>query len=378
MSTQRLLRFIDGSRSTRALPGRRPPKHTCTPSGLEAGPILRWGLWLVFGALVVVMGTGAAQIKAATNNRQGQPNTRNKIALGAYIADQHGEAPRSPGLLHAYTTMVGARPAVLMWYQTWGERPNSFPTQLMNAARAQCTLPMLSWQPGAGRNPDPKYKLSRILSGAFDTYIKQFAIGAKNWGHPFMLRFAPEMNGNWAPWGAGPNDPNGNNPAQFVAVWRHIHDLFVREGATNVIWVWSPNMASVHSPYFKPFYPGDAYVDWVGLDGYNDGTDLRAGYSGWQTFTKIFGASYADLADVTKKPLMIAETASAEPGGDKSSWIKDAFFRAIPNKFPRIQAVIWFDKNEAISWRVNSSARVLAAFREVVADPLYSRHFACS
>ncbi|MGH2389372.1 MAG: glycoside hydrolase family 26 protein [Chloroflexota bacterium] len=332
----------------------------------------------MFVAVVGVPVVGPARMNAAASERQDHPGARAKVALGVYIADQHSEVSGSSALIRAYTKMVGARPAILMWYQTWSEHPNSFPTQGMNAARAQCMLPMLTWEPGAGRNPDPTYKLSRILNGAFDSFVKRFAIEAKNWGHPFMLRFAPEMNGNWFSWGAGPNAPNGNSPAQVVAVWRHIYDLFLKEGATNVIWVWSPNVSSKHSPDLKLFYPGDAYVDWVGLDGYNDGTALRAGHSGWQSFTQIFGTSYADLANLTKKPIMIAETASAEFGGNKSVWIKNAFFRAIPNKFPRVRAVIWFDKAKETDWRVNSSPRALAAFRQVAADPLYSRHFACS
>ncbi|MGH2389373.1 MAG: RICIN domain-containing protein, partial [Chloroflexota bacterium] len=130
------------------------------------------------------------------------------------------------------------------------------------------------------------------------------------------------------------------------------------------------------SPSLASLYPGDAYVDWVGLDGYNDGTDTSAGYSGWQTFSQVFGYSYDALAALTQKPMMIGETASTEESSNPTvqntaSWITSAFFTEIPSRFPRLRLVIWFDQNKETDWRVNSRAAALSAYRAVVMSPLY-------
>ena len=142
-----------------------------------------------------------------------------------------------------------------------------------------------------------------------------------------ILRFAEEMNGNWYAWGQG---VNGNTPDQYVEAWRHVHDLFVDAGATNAIWVWCPNIEQPNYRTFDYLYPGDAYVDWVGLDGYNAASVWQ---TPWMSMAQLFSASYDDLAALTDKPMMIGETASTEVGGDKAQWITSAFLNDIPSLF---------------------------------------------
>lgn len=84
------------------------------------------------------------------------------------------------------------------------------------------------------------------------------------------------------------------------------------------------------------------------------------------------GSSYDALAALDKsKPMMIAETASTEDGGDKAAWIRSGFLTAIPSRFKRIKAVVWFHEHKETSWSVDSSSASLSAFREVVASSLY-------
>ena len=92
-----------------------------------------------------------------------------------------------------------------------------------------------------------------------------------------------------------------------------MHDLFVKDGATNVRWVWSPNVEYSTSTPFADVYPGDAYVDWIGVSGYNDGPTDQWHY--WTSLHDVFAQSYADLTALSSKPMMIAETASTETGG---------------------------------------------------------------
>src|SRR5436305_951631 len=162
------------------------------------------------------------------------------------------------------------------------------------------------------------------------------------------------MNGDWFSWGIG---VNGNTSADYVAVWRHVVDIFRQENATNVRWVWCPNVMDTPQSVFAALYPGDSYVDWVGLDGYNWGTSQPGDrYKQWTKLSDIFGASYDALIALTTKPLMIAETASTELGGDKAAWITQGLLTDLPARFPAVRAVIWFDENKETDWRVNSSA----------------------
>lgn len=201
-----------------------------------------------------------------------------------------------------------------------------------------------------------------------DAYIARWAKDAAAWGKPFYLRFAHEMNGKWQPWSPG---VNGNTSAEFVAAWRRVHDIFEGEGATNVRWVWSPYVACADCTAFGRVYPGDRYVDWVALDGYNRGTSQ--GWSRWQTMAQMFGRSYDAVTRLApRKPFMIAEVGSAEAGGDKAAWISTALDKTIPDRMPKIRAIVWFSSNKETDWRVDSSGASLRAYRQVAANPSYS------
>jgi beta-mannanase len=172
------------------------------------------------------------------------------------------------------------------------------------------------------------------------------------------------MNGNWYPWAAG---VNGNTAAQYVAAWQHVHSIFVQHGATNVTWVWCPNVSYSGSTPISQLYPGDTYVDQVGLDGYNGGTALNWG--GWLSFQQIFGASLSTMGALTTKPVVIGETASAEQGGSKAAWITDMFTQLRNN--PQIVAFTWFNYNKETDWRIQSSKSATAAYAAGVSDPRY-------
>jgi hypothetical protein len=226
-------------------------------------------------------------------------------------------------------------------------------------------LPMVTWLPcrdGSLGAKQPEFSLRRTVGGAFDSYIRAWAAGAARWGRPLLLRFAPEMNGTWNPWSAG---VNGNTARDYVAAWRHVHDLFRQAGASNVAWVWSPTVLYRGSGRLAPLYPGDAYVDWIGIDGYNWGTSQLS--SRWQTFDGVFRATLAAVRRLTHKPLMLAEVASSELGGDKAAWIR-GFFTGL-RRNPDILAFVWFNFDKETDWRVGSSERSRRAFQAGAAAP---------
>ena len=249
----------------------------------------------------------------------------------------------------------------------------SFPTAQMEAIRQRGAIPVFGWasysQPLSDNEPD--FKLTKITAGDYDPFVRQWAQDAKAWGHPFFLQFDWEMNlaGIW-PY---VQSRSGNQPGDFVKAWRHVHDIFRQEGATNVTWAWCPNIE--YNGSAKPLssmYPGDAYVDWTCIDGYNWGTDLDR----WSSFSTLFGPTYDAVQEIAPtKPILIGETASSEHGGDKAAWIKDMLQTQLPRNFPNVKAFVWFeqpDPNIGVDWRIESSPAAQGAFAAGIQKPYYA------
>jgi hypothetical protein len=180
------------------------------------------------------------------------------------------------------------------------------------------------------------------------------------------------MNGGWYCWGVG---VNGNTPQSFINAWRRIHGIFQQEGATNVLWVWSPNFDDGGAYQITPYFPGESYVDWMGLSGYNW---FPIYGSGPRSFNTLFNTSYATLASLSQKPIMIAEFASNEAGDGgfiKANWIADALSTAIPGK-PRIKAIVWFNvtvphADGTAYWPIDSTVLARSAFAQAVRSATY-------
>ncbi|MFA6431871.1 MAG: sugar-binding protein, partial [Candidatus Margulisiibacteriota bacterium] len=154
---------------------------------------------------------------------------------------------------------------------------------------------------------------------------------------------------------------------------RHIVDIFKKEGTTNVKWVWAPmNYSFPDEPWnaWEKSYPGNNYVDWIGFDGYNWGTTQS--WSQWQVFKYMFRDQVRMARKMWPgKPIMVAEFASADKGGDKAAWIRE-IPDYLKSSMRDINAIIWFDVKKEADWRINSTPRSLAAFKEIMKDPIFS------
>jgi beta-mannanase len=243
-----------------------------------------------------------------------------------------------------------------------GNSPFYFMPTLFDRVRNHGSIPFFSWSSSAiGNYNHPDFTLRAIASGRQDTFIRQWAIAARDWGHPFFLRFNHEMNGAWFPWG---ERYGTNQPGDFVAAWRHVHDIFESVGATNVSWVWCP----VADPYrmhqrLSGLYPGDSYVDWTCMDVYNVNAP-------WMRWEEVAGATYDEIMSIApSKPMVIGETGSTEAGGSKAAWITD-MFETLPS-FPKVRGLIWYDASDAgySDHYVDSSPSAVAAFGAALADP---------
>lgn len=275
------------------------------------------------------------------------------IALGAYIPD----AWRDPSLIDRYSAKVGRKPVIVLSYKSWSGP--AFDRRELRAVAGRGAVPMISWEPWD--DEDRGYPLRAIAAGRYDGYLRRSARDAVAWGRPILLRFAYEMNGYWVPWGLG---VHGNAARDFIAAWRHVVAVFRRQGADNVRWVWAPNNDEDGSFPFRSLYPGNRWVDFTGLSGFNWGRR-------WESFTNVFRNSYATLLRIAPKPVIIAETGSNEEWGDKAAWMASAFRRELPN-FAQVRALVWWDVDDPRGdFRVDSSPASLRAFRSSIRSPKY-------
>lgn len=329
---------------------------------------------------VTIIAAGAAE-GTFTNSPGAMPvaaASSDQIYWGAYIAG----APDDVSKIDAFETRANKRMSLQMFGTPWqmNGKDMPFPTAYMDIIRNRGTIPVLDWGSdalGGGLN-QPNFTLASITNGSHDAYLTQFAQSAAAWKNPFFLRFDAEMNGTWLPWS---EQTNNNKPGDFVRAWRHVHDIFRAQGANNATWVWCPNIVGSQSTPLSGLYPGDNYVDWTAVDGYNYGTDRN---NKPQTFAEIFGYSsynggfntYEMLqAQAPTKPIMIAETASSENGASKSAWITDGFGTQLQANFPLVKAVMWFNWNDndpLLSWPIESSGSAQAAFAAGIASSYYA------
>jgi len=251
----------------------------------------------------------------------------------------------------------------------------NFPAGEFNNIRSHGSIPFYSWGsqsiPMPANLSEPNFQLADVISGAHDAYIRQFAIAAKNWGHPFFLRFNWEMNGNWFAWMEG---VNGNKAGESVLAWRHVHDIFTEVGATNATWVWCPNIDPENQMRdLSSLYPGDAYVDWTGLDGYNWGTN-PARSDRWRSFDSLYKSTYTKITETIapSKPMIISEVGSSEYGGSKASWIKD-MLGTVPVNYPKIRGLLYFEKyDDGMDWPLETSSSAASAFAAGIQSPAYA------
>jgi hypothetical protein len=309
-----------------------------------------------------------------------------KIAIGAYFFHDGKCAPSDSSAVKAWVSGVGRLPAVWLIFQGWTGW-NEFPVAQVKQARELGGHLLVTWEPWDYRSNGAQWSCAAIASGRQDAYIRRYARAVRSAGAPVMLRLAHEMNGNWYPWGTAYDAKgarhNNNTPLHFVAMWHHVVAIFRQERADNALWVWSPNITymNAHNSLadqkrdLAALYPGDSYVDWIGLSVYNDGAQRS-----WRSFTELFDTSYQIVTSLSNKPLMIAEMGATEAGAprgtSKAAWIQQALTRDIPNRYPRVRLVNWFcrdktDLGEA-DYRFDSSPSSLGAFRCAVNLPLYS------
>lgn len=259
-----------------------------------------------------------------------------------YLGVAYEGAGRKMKPLDTFTKAVGKAPNLVPVYADFDyDYPADKTRNLWDAG----ALPLIVWEPY-------KTSLKDIAAGERDGHITEFAVSVRDRGVPVAISFAHEMNGHWYPWGT-----KKNGPADYLAAYRRVHDLFTDVGATNVIWIWSPNVLINNSMKLDPYWPGDHYADWVGPIGYFEwSNDSRS-------FAELFGPPIKAMRRFTDKPVLLPET-GAPPGATKPGHITDLYRTVAARK--DIIGVVWFNIKKERDWRITSDPASLDAFRKAV------------
>jgi cellulose synthase (UDP-forming) len=320
--------------------------------------------FLVAGSALQSIGGQGAQpaIASSSTPYQGVPLDPGGRQLGVTtrsLAENETTAwqPGDLGEVNAFEQVARTHVGIVQWFSDW--RDGRVDVKQLRAVAARRSTPQITWEPwdGGGGSRQPDYTLASIIRGRHDAYIRTWARDLERYGGPVLLRFAQEMNGPVYPWA---ELVNGNRPGEYARAWRHVHDIFTAEKATNVSWIWCPVTRGVVTRQ----YPGDRYVDVVAMSGFNGGTALPWG--GWRTFADAFNAPLQSLSRLAPdKPVQISEVATAEAGGSKPLWIKEMFDYLEAHE--SIRSVLWFDLPKQTDWRVATSPAARRAFVDGVA-----------
>lgn len=321
-------------------------------SGRRLGPTTRRALLRTVGAGALSIAGGCSTDDAGT-----------AFLLGVYP----GEPAAAPRTFRPFERWVGAKHATIPLY-TNADLPDEsigdFVRDRMGVVWDTGHVPMVTWLPYRGSLEATPSDIERqIAAGQYDDYIDSWATRLAEWVHAagggrrLYFRPLPEMNGNWLPWSAiGPKA----SPTTFVEAWRHLHGRFSTAGLGDdrVQWVWNPNVREVGGVRTEAYYPGDEYVDWVGIDGYNFG-DSRE-WSEWTGPEALFAPMVSRMRSLTGKPVGLPEFGSTSlrdgtyrPAA-KSQWIADAYDYV---ERADVRMACWFNIDKETDWAVFGGTR---------------------
>jgi mannan endo-1,4-beta-mannosidase len=297
---------------------------------------LKWLATISAVSVVIAIIVALAVNSGIRPERAAAPSGRPSLspAPGSYIGLY---APESFAQVRAFTAGTGIKPRVLVYYSGWQE---PFRVGFAQTAAKDGAVPLVQMNP-------TDVSIAAIAAGRYDGYLSAYAKTVRAYHRPVILSFGHEMNGYWYSWGY-----RHTSPAVFVAGWRHIVHIFRALGARNVTWLWTVNnihkQSGVPSP--DPWWPGDSYVNWVGIDGYYTNSS--------SVFTSVFGPTIVAVRALTRDPILIAETSAAPASGQPAK---------IANLFAGVHlygllGFVWFDSLKKVDWRLNSP-EAIAAFR---------------
>ena len=273
---------------------------------------------------------------------------------GAFLAD----SPTAQDITE-FKNSFGKKPYLVMIFIDW---PKTLDKKIIADVYSEGCVLFVTWEPWrAERQRAVNY--DNLLSGRYDRYIAHLARQIAAIGRDVYIRFGHEMNGDWYPWSG-----ERLGADKFIAVYQYVKDVFDKNGAENAKWVFSVNWEDVPKRNnYTLYYPGDAYVDYIGIDGYNWGDTQE--WSRWMSFKEIFRERYEDIVRNFKKPVIISEFSSSGSGGDKAAWAKEALDEI--RKMKRVRAFVLFNVDKETNWRFKPATAAATALKQKLSSDYF-------
>jgi hypothetical protein len=255
--------------------------------------------------------------------------------------------PPHAGRLTAIERSTGTQASAASFYMSLG---SPLDTSAVSSLQSSGVLPVIEID-------SDKVPLSKVADGGEDGTLTEYARQVTALRKPVAIDFDHEFNGPWFDWGY-----NHESAATFTAAWRHVVTVFRRNGAANVAWIWNPNVSAPGTAALRSWYPGNAWVTWIGLDGYE--------FTPQATFGAVFSPTLAQIRAFTKDPVFIVET-GAMPSTARTSQIAGLFAGA---RKAGVIGLIWFDYDKPSghgpnhNWRIDDDPAALAAFRKAAEE----------
>ncbi|KRQ87301.1 Endoglucanase H precursor [Caloramator mitchellensis] len=231
-------------------------------------------------------------------------------------------------------TRIGAQ----MFYKNINQPYDSYTEELVSKGK----IPIVTFLMNTVPDSSESY-VEKVIKGEFDNTLLTWVENVKKLNAPVLFRIGNEMNGEWTFWSL---KYTYNDPDLYKLAFAHIVNLFKTNGCNNAYFVWNPNNKSIPNYIWNDavlFYPGNKFVDIIGMTAYNFGNTK---YSKFSYFDELYSDMYKTyLLNYPNKPMMIGEFASVSSGGDRPLFIKD-MFEKIKTKYKNIKIVIWFNKND--------------------------------
>jgi len=264
-------------------------------------------------------------------------------APASYLGVYEPGTPASYQPVTRFAAATGQQPNVLLYYSRWG---GGFPGRFAREALAHGAQLIVQINP-------TNISLAAIAAGRYDGYLRSYAAQLRAFGHPVIIGFAHEMNGDWYSWGAG-HVP----AATWVAAWRQVVTAIRADGATQVTWLWT--ISHNGDAPVQRYWPGASYVTWVGIDGYFEKPS--------DTYASVFGTAVATVRGFTSKPILLSEVGVGPDTGRKPQDIT-ALFTGLEDQ--HLLGAVWFDVDQRgglrdQDWRLEGDEDALAAFRQAV------------
>jgi glycosyl hydrolase family 26 len=347
---------------------------------------------LAVSALAVAVAAATVAAPAGTTTTTATATTCGKLLppswgsyLGAFAAldtrEMYGKAQAAGGRISAFEELSRHRLAWVSISQEW-DRGLQFPRERVLSIWRHGAVPYIAflptggvYRPGPRRHmPEHRYTLQRIIAGVFDGQLRAWADDARALGVPLLLAFGAEVNDGWGPWNArwngasqtdGYGDPAYPDGAErYRDAFRHLVTVFRDEGARNVAFAFHVDAVPAESAWngIEAYYPGDAYVDWLGISVYG-ALGPRVGMT--QFARKLDESSaYTTLTKLSRRPIAIVQLGTVERGtGEKAAWIRSALRTLRSGRYARVRAVVWWSMDGAASTRIDSTPEALTAFR---------------